>query len=62
MKPAIKLHHPHLTTHLPAHEQAARQRRAATERPAAPTSSTRRRNPTPLGRKTVDTRFGARVH
>ena len=54
----VDVHEPTPTTHLPAHERAARRRRASTERPAA--TAKRNPNPTPavpLGRKSADTRF-----
>ena len=56
----IHLHHPHAATHLPAHELAARRRRAVATLPLPRKPS--RPAPTPIhpGRKTVDTRFHSR--
>ncbi len=56
MKSAVRIHHPHTSTHLPIHELTARRHRAVatllTRKAARPTHT-----PAPQGRKTVDTRW-----
>lgn len=58
MRVHVEVHEPTPTTHLPAHERAARRKRVTTERPAAtPKHNPNPTPPAPLGRKSADTRF-----
>lgn len=65
MRVTVKIHQPIPSTHLPAHEHAARRRRVKTERPVASAGSHPRRQPTPPAplnqetatRKSAETRF-----
>ncbi len=56
MKPTVRIHQPHASTHLPAHELTARRRRSLASLPTVPKPArpAKRKH---TGRKTVDTRF-----
>ncbi len=57
MKPTVQIHHSRTTTHIPAHEAAARRQRATRSLPLF-RKPTPPQNPTPRGgRKTLDLRF-----
>ena len=57
MRHEIKIHHPAAQTHLPAHEQAARQQRAGIVGLPTPPKPPQPPAPEPGARKTTDTRF-----